>query len=126
MKAALKISKSAIAALLLFFSLLANASTGLLLQPANDDCGCPALDVTKTSQTSTSVAFSWENKTGAIGYRVWYVRKGDNFTSQEINTGSTSVSFSNLSAGTYQFYFVTDCGGGEMSQIIITDDLIMG
>ncbi len=126
MKVALKNSKSAIAIVFFLFSLLAHTATSYAAQPANDDCECPSPVVTKTFQSSTAIAFSWGNVSGAVGYRVWYVRKGDNFTSQEINTGATSVSFTNLSAGTYQFYFVTDCGGGEMSQIIIMDDLIMG
>jgi hypothetical protein len=125
MKAALKNGKMAVTALFFLFSLLAHAATGFVAQPANEDCECPAPVVTKTSQTLTSVAFSWGNVSGATAYRIWYVRKGDNFTSQEINTGATSVSFSNLSAGTYQFYFAVNCGE-EVSQIIITDDLIMG
>jgi hypothetical protein len=57
---------------------------------------------------------------------VWYVRSGDNFTSQVFSTGATSINFSNLSAGTYRFYFATDCGEGGISEVIITDDLLMG
>jgi hypothetical protein len=121
MKNASKHGKQALATLLLFFGLLA---TSFSTAPG-EGSSCDAPAATVTAQGSHSVSFSWNAVSGATGYRVWYVRQEDNFTSQETSTSGTSVNFSNLPSGKYSFYFVTDCGG-ETSEAIILDDLLMG
>ena len=108
------------------FSLMLHAVDGAAPGPLHNGGECPSPAVTKTFQSSTGVSFSWNAVSGATGYQVWYVRSGDNFTSQVFSTGATSINFSNLSAGTYRFYFATDCGEGGISEVIITDDLMMG
>ncbi|MEO1261985.1 MAG: hypothetical protein AAFZ15_24490 [Bacteroidota bacterium] len=87
-------------------------------------CDCSSPDVTKTSQTASSVTFSLSDVDGATAYKSWYSRTEDGFTSQEVTTTGSSIVYSNLPAGTYVFYFVTICGG-QTSGIIITDDLMM-
>jgi hypothetical protein len=123
MKTAFKNGRPMLATLFFLFALLVQAATGFTAQPDND-CDCAAPTVTKSGQSSGAVSFSWGAVAGASGYKAWYVRKENNFTSQVVTTGGTAVGFTNLSPGTYQFYFSTVCGG-EVSQIIITDDLIM-
>ncbi len=85
---------------------------------------CPEPSVTKTGQTANSVSFSWDAVSGATGYAVWYVRKEDNYSSAVTHTGNTSINYSGLSAGTYCFYFLTECGSST-SGYIIQDDIIM-
>ena len=85
---------------------------------------CPTPDVTITDRSAGAVSFSWSAASGATAYKIWYYRSEDHYTSSEITTGNTSVSFSNLPAGTYDFYFATICGGGS-SSFIVVDDLIM-
>jgi len=122
MKNASKKCKQVLATLFLLLGLLV---TGFSAPPVITDCSCPSPNVTITSQATNAITFSWGAVSGAIGYQAWYVRSGDNFTSQQMTINGTSVSFSNLPNGKYEFYFATDCGG-EVSQIIIMDDLIMG
>ncbi|MBI1227819.1 MAG: hypothetical protein GC192_21470 [Bacteroidetes bacterium] len=121
MKNASRIGKQALATFFLLFGLLA---FGFSAPSTIPDCNCTAPTVTITAQASNSVSFSWGAVSGATAYRVWYVRANDNYTSSETTLGSTSISFSSLPQGIYNFYFVTDCGE-ESSAIIITDDLIM-
>lgn len=78
-----------------------------------------------TSQSSGSVSFAWGGVLGASGYRVWYHRREDNYTSSQVPTTNTYISFSSLPAGTYTFYFVTDCGSNDLSQPAIIDDFII-
>ncbi len=89
------------------------------------DVVCYPPDVRVTTQTYNSVSFAWDAVLGASGYKVRYYRQEDHYTSSETTTGNTYITYSNLPAGTYVFYFSTVCGG-ESSQEIIVDDLIMG
>ncbi|MCB0544124.1 MAG: fibronectin type III domain-containing protein [Saprospiraceae bacterium] len=84
---------------------------------------CPPPDVVVTDKTSDSVTFSWSTFSGAT-YKAWYYRSEDSFTSSEVTTGSSSITFSDLPPGTYDFYFATVCGE-EVSSYIVVDDLIM-
>ncbi len=90
--------------------------------PVADDT-CPEPDVSVSSQTTGAISFTWDAVTNAVGYNVKYVRDGS-YSSEVFNTTSTSISFTNLTAGTYDFYFQTDCGGST-SGWIITDDIII-
>lgn len=83
-------------------------------------CGTPQ-NVEKTSSTLTSITFEWDAVGGAAGYRVYYERVEDSYTSSVTTTTSTTFTFSNLSAGTYKFHFATDCGGTVSADIVIAD-----
>ncbi len=120
MKILRKQGKSALATLFFVFGLLVNGFSA----PPTIQCNCDSPTVTITSQSSNSVAFSWGAVSGATSYEVWYEKREGNFTSQPTTTNGTSMNFSNLSAGTYKFYFKAICGG-EGSNIYITEDLIM-
>lgn len=93
--------------------------------PKGPGCACTSPSVSLTGQTSNSASFDWSPVYSATEYKVWYYRKEDDFTSQEVFTSSTDISFTNLEEGTYEFYFATVCGG-IISQVIVTDDLLMG
>jgi len=121
MKNAGKNGKHALATLFFLLAIMVSSFSA----PTAMDCSCPSPNVTLTSHTFTSVSFSWDAIDGATAYKVWYFRTGDNYTSQEVTTDGATISFSNLPAGTYTFYFTTTCGE-ETSQSIILDDLLMG
>lgn len=83
----------------------------------------PPNDVEISSQTSNSVSFIWDDEGNTT--KVWYYRSEDTYTSQSTTTGNNSINYSNLSDGTYTFYFATVCGT-TTSQSIVIDDLMMG
>ena len=83
---------------------------------------CPIQNLTKTDQSSGSVSYSWAAISGVTEYKVWYTRTNDNYTSSVTTTGSTSITFSGLPAGSYHFYFAAVCGQGFDW---IVDDVIM-
>ncbi len=80
--------------------------------------------ITKTGQWSHGISFSWTGESGAIGYKVYYVRLSDNYTSSVITTGSTSISFSGLDKGDYHFFFATEFVD-RTSDYVVVEDLIM-
>ena len=85
---------------------------------------CPGPHVSVTSQSTGSVSFSWNAVSEGSGYVVFYIRQPDSYTSQQTYTYNTSITYSGLPSGTYSFYFATVCGG-ELSEIIIVDDLVL-
>ncbi len=107
--------------LLLFFPLMFAFS-----YPENPDTSCSApTNVQVTAKSSGSVTFDWDDYDGnPNGYKVKYLRQSDGYTSPEYFTGTSDFTFSSLPAGRYTFYFKTDCGG-EVSGIIIIEDLII-
>lgn len=92
--------------------------------PSVIESTCPGPQVSVTSQSTGSVSFSWNAESGASEYVVFYIRQDDNHTSQQIYTGNTSITYSGLPSGTYNFYFARICGS-ELSEIIIIDDLVI-
>lgn len=92
--------------------------------PVTTEVTCPAPNVSITDKTASSVSFAWDAVSGASVYKVYYYRSEDNYTSSEFTTGSASISFSNLPAGTYDFYFATNCGG-VTSEYIVVEDILM-
>ena len=88
------------------------------------ETSCPGPHVFVTSQSTGSASFSWNGVSGASGYVVFYIRQSDSYTSPQTYTSNTSITYSGLSSGTYNFYFATDCGG-EFSEIIIIEDLVI-
>lgn len=112
-------------ALFVFAALAASATSSLPLQSRQVVAlTCQAPNATVTGFSSGSVSFSWDGVEGATAYKVYYVRKDDNYTSQEYTTGNTSIAFSELPSGTYDFYFATVCGG-QTSSFLILSDLIL-
>lgn len=105
-------------------ALLVPAGYGFSVRQAIRNVDCSPPDPSVSSQGSGSITFTWEAKSGATSYQVYYFRAEDSYTSSPATTGSTSISFSHLPQGTYDFYFCTNCGG-ESSDYIILDDLIM-
>ncbi|MBL7828868.1 MAG: fibronectin type III domain-containing protein [Saprospiraceae bacterium] len=97
---------------------------GLFPPKAPQEATCLPPNVTITSQSPNSVCFSWDAVGGSTEYAVWYVRENDNYTSSPIYTGNTSIAFTGLSAGTYNFYFTTVCGMDRSDGIII-EELVM-
>ncbi len=88
------------------------------------ETNCPGPQAFVTSQSTGAASFSWNAVSEASEYVVYFVRQGDNYTSSQIYTSNTSISFSGLPSGTYNFYFATVCGNGS-SGIIIIEDLVM-
>ena len=85
---------------------------------------CPGPQVSITSQSSGAASFSWNAVNGASEYVVFYVRQGDNYTSQRTYVQGTSIAYSGLPSGRYNFCFATVCGN-ELSSIIIIEDLVI-
>jgi hypothetical protein len=110
--------------LFVFFTLVALPTQASLvrIQPVTQ-LSCIPPNATLTGQSSGYVSFAWDAVLGA-SYRVWYYRQEDHYTSSVTTTGNTYISFSSLPAGTYKFYFVTDCGN-ELSQSTIIDDIVI-
>ena len=92
------------------------------VQPIEVSCEVPSVSI--TGRSAGYVSFSWGAVSGTTGYTVYYVRKNDNYTSSPFTTSSTSISFSSLPSGTYDFYFSSNCGSEE-SEYVIEADLIM-
>lgn len=71
---------------------------------------CAAPVVRQTAQGAGYVSFAWDPIDGATIYKIWYVIGNNKNSSWVYTTGSTSIEFSNLAQGTYNFYFQADCG----------------
>lgn len=79
-------------------------------------CKAPG-SIQVTAQTNNTVTYDWEDSSCSIvGYHVYYVKNGD--TSSEWVTGNSNFTFTNLSTGTYHFYFYTEFVGGSASIIV--------
>lgn len=112
----------------LFLLLLALATTSGLTSFKELDMTCIAPSrIEITSHTSTSISFAWTGCTNCTSaqYIVWYSKNGEDYTSSQHSTSSTNYTFNNLPAGTYKFYFQTDCGD-SVSDVIGTEDIIPG
>lgn len=85
--------------------------------------GCPPPgNIILTAKTSSSVSFDWENcSCGTPAYHIYYVKNGQ--MGPVYLTGNSEITITGLSAGTYQFYFSTQCDG-ETSAIIIEEIII--
>lgn len=115
-----------LAALAFIVTLSAVQSFSAPTAPISPDCTCNAPgNAAVTSQTSTTVSFSWSPAFGAAAYEVWYVRTNDGYTSSTTTVSGTSISYSGLAAGNYKFYFRTNCGEG-VSEIVVLEDILMG
>ncbi|NUN99368.1 MAG: hypothetical protein HUU01_01995 [Saprospiraceae bacterium] len=81
-------------------------------------------NVSIASQTSSSVSFTWDGVDNPDGFKIWYYRSENNFTSQPAFTEEEAISFSDLTAGTYDFFFVA-IHGETYSECAVTSDIIM-
>ena len=123
MKNASKKNWLAPAKLLLLLVFLAPVRAGFSLSPAVK-VTCDPPNVSITDKSSGTVSFAWDPVQYGNTYKIWYHRSEDDYTSSQTTTGSTTITYSNLPAGTYDFYFMTVCGEGN-SIIVIEDDLMM-
>ncbi|MBK8566133.1 MAG: hypothetical protein IPN76_23020 [Saprospiraceae bacterium] len=111
-----------------FLMLLLAAPTFFGFTAANEsDLTCPlTTGVFTANKSGGDISFDWNNCSGGcVQYLVKYIRRQDNYQSQEFTTGTSAYSFSNLPSGNYDFYFATDCGGGSTSGWIIIEELII-
>lgn len=96
--------------------------TGFSMPENGNDSTCPAPEnVSITAKTSGSISFDWD-AVGGGSYLVYYVRQDDDYISPTYSTTNSEYSFSGLSAGTYDFFFVTDCGS-ELSGGVGIEDI---
>lgn len=107
----------------ILFALLIPILSGAT-NPASFEVYCPAPQVSVTGLSTGSASFSWNVVNEASEYVVFYVRQADQYTSQQTYTPNTSITFSGLPTGVYDFYFATVCGS-EVSSYIIIEDLII-
>ncbi len=85
-------------------------------------CPEPA-NVHKVFQSNGTVSFDWDDcGCHPTEYRVYYVKGG--YTSPEYPVSTSNIAFSNLSAGSYDFFFYTVCSGG-ISGVIGIEDLMI-
>lgn len=111
--------------LLLFALLVSGSASYSFTTSLEDHCMGPApINLEISSQTSNSVSFTWDGVDNPDSYKIWYYRSWDNYTSTPVSTENEFISFSNLPAGTYDFFFVA-IHGETASGIIGTSDLIM-
>lgn len=103
---------------MLLFLPLAFASANV--PPEEVTCSEPSPSVTYLNGGDAS--FAWSAITGATGYNVKY--SVDGYTSGVRFVTGTTIDFTGLPAGTYDFHFQTVCSGGT-SGWIITEDLIL-
>ena len=85
---------------------------------------CPEPEVHIISKSGSSITFGCTGTNGAISYSSWHHRHENGSNSSVFNTNATTITFSGLAQGTYDFYFVTHCSG-ETSEIIIVVDILM-
>lgn len=112
-------------ALLLLPALTAFSAIPVLPAKTAVVCTCTPPSPVRTGQSAGSNTYSWSPVSGASKYAVWYVRKSDGYTSSIFQTTAMSFTFSGLSAGDYDFYFATVCGGAELSDYIIIEDVVI-
>ena len=79
-------------------------------------------NVSLVSQGSNYVTFTWPPVTKALYYEVHYVKNGA--PSRVFNVSGTTIPFTGLSAGTYDFYFRT-IFEDKASEYVIEEDLII-
>lgn len=109
---------------MIFLMMLATAPCVLCFPKAAEfgqACPEPA-NLSIVSKSGGSIAFDWNNCLGGCNqYLVKYFRQDDDFRSQVFTTDDSDISFSGLSAGTYDFSFATDCGSIASGWIIVED-----
>jgi hypothetical protein len=82
-------------------------------------------EVSLTSQSGNSVSFGWAAVEGAVLYQAYYVKVENNYSSPQNNTGSTGITFSNLSPGTYKFFFRSVFDRSQTSDYVIIEDIVI-
>ena len=77
----------------------------------------PPVNLNVLSQSSNSISFGWNHSTSAeMEYQMYYIKDGN--TSPVYSTVDSGHTFSNLSSGTYHFYFYSVCTPNATSIII--------
>lgn len=98
----------------------------MLSNPGSLETTCPQpSNVHVTARDSGAISFDWDNCACiANSYKVQFVRVSDDYHSAVFSTGSSDFDFGGLQAGNYKFYFWTDCGGADVSEAIVIEDLV--
>ena len=113
--------KTFIFSFVLFFS----ASFSFAINYSAFAMSCPApQNVTKVAEDSSSISFDWNNCCTGQYFQVYYIKDGNQ--SAVYSTSNSEFNFSNLTEGTYEFYFHSNCGGVLSAPIIVVDDIIIG
>jgi hypothetical protein len=109
---------------LLMFALPAAFGFTPSTQPAQDlACSAPT-NAHKTFSASGAITFAWDAMSGAVEYKLYYVKQGGS-PSSYFYTTNTNYAFTGLAAGNYSFYFATVCDGGVSSFIVIEDHIML-
>lgn len=109
---------------LLFSLFLLIGSSGFSAPPSvTATLSCVIESLQGSAQSQGTASFSWNAVSGASGYKLYYVRLADSYTSQQITVSGTAHTFTGLSSGSHRFFFAPICGGGTLEYI--TDDLIV-
>ncbi len=110
---------------LLFLALFATGITTQAFAPKTENPnGAAPTNMALSGQTSTSLSFTWDGVGNPDGFKVWYHRSNDNYTSPPVFTANEYITFSGLTSGIYDV-FVVAIHGEEVSSYIVTSDLIM-
>jgi hypothetical protein len=80
-------------------------------------------NVRKTAETSTTISFAWNGVDAADEYILRWVRQSDSATSGDVTVSGTTHTFTNMTAGTYNFYFSSKCGLVTSTAFIVIDDV---
>jgi len=87
------------------------------------DCMSP-YNLALTDVTSSSISADWDVAGSPDGFKVWYYRREDNYTSQPITTNNPYHTFSGLASGTYDIHVVAVCGLEYSGGIVMVDIIL--
>jgi hypothetical protein len=88
------------------------------------DAGCPPPDPFLTGQGSGFLSFAWSPLSEGASCQIQCFNKSTNTFSATLSTESNSITITGLAPGIYKVYFATVCNG-EISEFVVTDDLII-
>lgn len=112
---------------LLPFALTVVLSLAFVMPPETPPvlvCPAPA-NVGVSAKGIGSITFDWDDCSCQLnGYLVSYYRQGDAYSSPVYGTASSSYGYTGLPAGTYDFFFQTDCGS-ELSDMVVIEDQVV-
>lgn len=92
--------------------------------PEGSECNCgePA-NLAKTEVTRSSITFDWDDRESATQYRLTSRKLGAGPKVSNYTTSASTFKFEDLTPGTYEFTFTTDCDG-ELSESIVISDVV--
>ena len=99
------------------------AIIGFSFTPEKEDSCSTPQNVSVTSIDRGDITFDWDDCISCNGYIVKYYHEEGNYWSGNFSTTSSTISFTELPSGNYDFYFATDCGTVISSFIIIEEQI---